>query len=230
MFGRDKNDQGGIPGLSSLGDAADRTGLPGSATFGSPAPTARPGGAQAAPSSRATASAGHVLRVATGWLLLLGSLGYAGWAIYELMSFGTCASGGPYVSTRECADGTGLKIVGITASVFVALIGVALIGSARGGLAAWALTFCGLGAMFLFFGFGPDSTGAAGEKLFGGAMGGMFMAMGLPALWLAVKPPTARERRQIKIRGAYGTELSVDTPQDGGPAPIVMARTSTPPR
>ncbi len=213
MFGNGKNDQGGIPGLSSFSQAA---------ASAAPSEARQPSGPRR--------SGLHVVRVAAGWLLLLGALGFSGWALYELMSYGTCASGGPYVSTRECADGTGLKIVGITISVFVGLIGVGLIGSARGGLAAWGLTFCGLAAMFFAIGFGPASTGASSEKIFGAAMGGMFLLMGLPGLGLALAPRSARERRQIKIHGAYGTELSVDAPQDGGPAPIVMARVGTPPR
>ena len=228
MFGRDKNDQGGIPGLGSLSQASAGTGLPGGNLGAAPAPSARADQAHAERSSSGVSPL-HLLRVTIGWLLLLGSLGYAGWAIYELMSYGTCASGGPYVSARECAPGTGLKIVGITVSVFVALIGVGLIGSNRGGLAAWGLTFCGLGALFFAMGFGPDSSGTMGEKAFGAGMGGMFMLMGLPGLFLALKPRSARERRQITIQGAYGTQLSVDAPQDGGPAPIVMAKPGTPP-
>ncbi|MBJ7473101.1 MAG: hypothetical protein JHD16_17480, partial [Solirubrobacteraceae bacterium] len=110
------------------------------------------------------------LRITIGWALLLGCLGYAGWAIYELMSYGTCASGGPYVSARECAPGTGLKIVGITLSVFGVLLGIALIGSSRAALAAWGLTFGGIGGLFVYLGFGPASTGTQSEQLFGAGM------------------------------------------------------------
>lgn len=163
-----------------------------------------------------------LLRVALGWLLLIGALTYSGWALYELMSYGTCASGGPYVSTRECAPGTGLKIVGITVSVFVGLIGVGMIGSTRGGFAAWGLTFCGIAALFLYMGFGPDASGATSEKAFGAGMGGMFLLMGLPGLFMALKPRSAAEKRQIVIQGAYGSQLSVNRPEDGGPAAVVM--------
>lgn len=164
------------------------------------------------------------LRIALGWAFIFGALAYAGWAIYELASFGSCASGGPYVSMRECADGTETKIIGIMGSVFVVLVGVALAGSWRAAAAAWGLTFTGGGVMFFAGAFGPDS-----EQLLVPftVCGVIFLAMGLPGLWEAVRPKTRTERRQRKIRGPYGVELTVDAPEDGGPAPIVMAKPGT---
>lgn len=162
----------------------------------------------------------RALRIALGWALIFGALGYAGWAIYELASYGTCASGGPYVSARECAPGTGTKIFGITGSVFVVLIGVGLTGSWRAGMAAWGLTFTGGAAMFFAGAFGPESEQLLVPFTICGVI---FAAMGLPGLWYAVKPKSRAERRQTTVRGPYGMRLSVDSHEDGGPAPVVMA-------
>ena len=70
-----------------------------------------------------------------------------------------------------------------------------------------------------------DASGMGQAVGFG--VGGLFLLMGLPGLWEAVRPRTAVEKRQITIRGAYGTQLSVNRPEDGGPAAVVMAQ---PPR
>lgn len=162
----------------------------------------------------------RAVRIAIGWLLILGGLGFSGWALYELMSYGTCASGGPYVSARECAPGTGLKIFGITGSVFVVLLGIGLVGSWRAGMAAWGLTFTGGAVMFFAGAFGPDSDQLLVPFTICGVI---FAVMGLPGLWYAIKPKSRRERRQTTVRGPYGIQLSVDSHEDGGPAPIVMA-------
>jgi hypothetical protein len=63
---------------------------------------------------------GYVLRAVAGAALMLASLAVVCFSIYELAKTGTCASGGPYVSARECPDGTGLYI----ASIFPAVIGL----------------------------------------------------------------------------------------------------------
>lgn len=211
MFGRSNDDTGGIAGLGSLSSAAHRasTGTP------TPTPVGVSGGHQ-----RRTFSPLRALRITAGWLLVLGGLAYAGWAIYELASYGTCASGGPYVSARECAPGTGTKIFGITASVFVVLFGVGLTGSWRAGMAAWGLTFTGGAVMFFAGAFGPESEQLLVPFTICGVL---FALMGLPGLFYAIKPKSRRERRQTTVRGPYGIQLSVDSHEDGGPAPIVMA-------
>ncbi len=86
------------------------------------------------------------VRALVGLLIIGGCLLFAFWALFDLVRFGSCASGGPYVSARECAPGTGWKIMGMIASVFGVLIGVGIAGSARAGLAAWGLGFTGLAA------------------------------------------------------------------------------------
>lgn len=211
MFGRSSDDTGGIAGLGSLSSAAHRASTStGGPSLGQPDRAAR--GPRMSPA--------RALVAVIGWLLIFGGIGYAGWAFMELMDYGSCASGGPYVSERECAPGTGLKMFGITASVFVVLLGIGLAGSWRAGAAAWGLTFTGGAAMFFAGAFGPDSEQLLVPFTICGIL---FAVMGLPGLWYAVRPKSRRERRQTTVRGPYGTELSVDAPEDGGPAPVVMA-------
>ena len=89
------------------------------------------------------------IRAVVGLAIIGGCLLFACWALFDLVRFGTCASGGPYLSARECAPGTGAKITGLVFSIFGVLIGVGIAGSARAGLAAWGLGFVGLAATFV---------------------------------------------------------------------------------
>lgn len=164
------------------------------------------------------------VRALVGLLIIGGCLLFAFWALFDLVRFGSCASGGPYVSARECAPGTGWKIMGMIASVFGVLIGVGIAGSARAGLAAWGLGFTGLAATFALASFGP-AAGPDNMPGMGIGMGAMFGLMGLPGLVAAMSPKSQAERRGIKLQGPYGTGVTVRQQSDGGPAPIVLADT-----
>ena len=58
-----------------------------------------------------------------GAALVLAGLGGATYCVVELAQTGTCASGGPYVSARECPHGTGWYIAGIFPGVILTLLG-----------------------------------------------------------------------------------------------------------
>jgi hypothetical protein len=77
---------------------------------------------------------GYYARTVLGAALILAGVAVMGYCIYELAHIGTCASGGPYVSARECPAGTGTLIVGIFPAVLVVIVGVGLFAS-RGGRA-----------------------------------------------------------------------------------------------
>ncbi len=62
-------------------------------------------------------------KTVVGLALVLGGLGGAAYCIVELTQIGTCASGGPYVSARQCPDGTGWLIAGIFPGVISTLLG-----------------------------------------------------------------------------------------------------------
>jgi hypothetical protein len=48
----------------------------------------------------------YVIRTLLGFGLIAFSWVLLGYAIYQLLQVGTCASGGPYVVARECRAGS----------------------------------------------------------------------------------------------------------------------------
>lgn len=118
------------------------------------------------------------------------------YSLYQVLQIGTCASGGPYVSARECPDAAGRIIVTLVVSVFVGLIGTAIWGSRgpapgseeRGGssgnvisagIVAWSGLFLGGGLTCLWAVLGPDADPGPGAKVAGIVVGVVFIPMGL---------------------------------------------------
>ena len=77
---------------------------------------------------------GYWVRVVLGVVLIVGGVAVMGYSTYELIDIGTCASGGPYESARECPEGTGTLIVSMLPATLVTLVGVGVFAS-RGGRA-----------------------------------------------------------------------------------------------
>lgn len=125
------------------------------------------------------------MRTLIGMAMIAAGVLLSAWALYELVRIGSCASGGPYVSARECPPGTGLKIFAIMGGIFLTLIGAFVVpGVAIAGV-AWGLGFTMLGAAFLVAAFGPAAPPEADSSLqwVGALVGGMFLLMGLPGLF-----------------------------------------------
>ncbi|MEN0014731.1 MAG: hypothetical protein AAGC46_15285, partial [Solirubrobacteraceae bacterium] len=130
----------------------------------------------------------YLALAATAALIFLGL-----WALLALARFGSCASGGVYVSARECAPGTGLKIVELMVSIFGTLILGGMAVAFGGSRAAWAIIgLIGgmLASYFLVTALGPDlaaagTTSDAAPALIAGAV---CAAISLPFLWQAVRP------------------------------------------
>ena len=59
-------------------------------------------------------------------MLMIGGVAGFVFCLYELAKTGTCASGGPYVSARQCPSSTPYYIVGLIGGIFVFLAGGAL--------------------------------------------------------------------------------------------------------
>jgi hypothetical protein len=66
---------------------------------------------------------GYATRAVAGAGLMLVSVVVVGFSIYKLVKTGTCASGGPYVSARQCPAGTELYILSIFPAVIGFLVG-----------------------------------------------------------------------------------------------------------
>lgn len=115
-------------------------------------------------------------------LLLLAALGAMAYGLVDLLETGTCASGGPYVSVRECPDGTATAglLVGAGGTIYcLATIAVAFRSFAAAGFWFGAL-FTGLGATFLYAQLtGHVDPSGGGIAWF---LGGLFLLMGLGPL------------------------------------------------
>lgn len=142
----------------------------------------------------------RVARTIIGMACIAAGVLLASWALYELIRIGTCASGGPYVSARECPPGTELKILALVGSIFLTIIGAAIVpGVAIAGV-AWGLGFTLLGASFLVAAFGPAApTDDSSLAWVGGFVGGMFLLMGLPGL-LAILAGGRGSRKQARAQ------------------------------
>ncbi len=71
------------------------------------------------------------LRTILGILILVASSALFLYGLYILVRGGTCASGGPYVSSKQCAAGTTTWMLILPATVMAALVGGFLV-SRRG--------------------------------------------------------------------------------------------------
>ena len=114
------------------------------------------------------------------------------YAVYELMQTGTCASGGPYVSARECPDGTFAKGLLIPVTFIAGAVGLlvfALRGDrpgrlrSRGGgggvLLVWTGLFVVTGVVALVAGFTSADPDAGTARWTGVFLAVLFGAIGL---------------------------------------------------
>lgn len=157
----------------------------------------------------------YLLRTLIGLTLIVAALVALGYAIYQLLQIGTCASGGPYVSARECPSGTERLGLLIPAAI-VALLAGAIVYAGRGKapgsdrppanewLAVWVWTgiFWSIAAGCFLGVWGPDAHPGPGGKEGGLIVGFLFVPMGLlgfaavkiPFPWSGAKPRGAAAR------------------------------------
>ena len=152
------------------------------------------------------------------------------YTIYQLLQVGTCASGGPYVSARECPDGIErlmLSMVGAIFGLFVALIVYGPRGAppdtgrkpANGGIIVWLWTglFWSL-AVGCFLGvWGPDANPGPGGKEGGLIVGFMGLIMGAGGLYTLRLGRSIRDpqKQRAMLTRVVGTATRL-TPGAGG--------------
>jgi hypothetical protein len=151
----------------------------------------------------------YLVRTLVGVLLIAGSVALASVVIYDLVRIGSCGSDGTYIAVRPCPDGTGLKILGLIVSIFVApFAGMGLLatrhaGDAQRGPAAvsvgvlwFFLLFTCMGAASLVAGRGPAAPESPGLRSAGTWIGVTFLVMGAPVLlfmvWRTLRAPAPR--------------------------------------
>lgn len=132
---------------------------------------------------------GRVLGSFASWFLFSLCMSLLVQGMFGLMAVGgSCADGGPYVSAQSCPDAVALfmplSVFGGLAAVALAMVFANGFGTSLLDL-AWPILFCGLGGAFLFAFF------ATGDPV-GLIIGGLFEAMGLVPLVLALRASTQR--------------------------------------
>jgi hypothetical protein len=65
----------------------------------------------------------YATKTIAGLALMVAGAGSLAYGVYRLVNIGTCATGGPYESVRECPSSAGLFVAMTTVGVFVFLIG-----------------------------------------------------------------------------------------------------------
>ncbi|WP_433040161.1 SHOCT domain-containing protein [Dactylosporangium sp. CS-033363] len=126
----------------------------------------------------------------------LGGVAMLGIAISHLLDTGTCGSGGPYVTARECPEGSavwGLALpVGFfvwLTSLFVSKAGLAKPGA---GQIVWTVGFLGGGLALLFKAFTQTLGADANLGIY--IMASIFIPAGI-AIWIPAFVRFSRERR-----------------------------------
>jgi hypothetical protein len=136
------------------------------------------------------------LRTLLGVAIIAGSVAAASLLIYDLVRIGSCSSGSVYFTVNPCPAGTGWKILGMIAAIFVLpFAGMAVLGTrggaegagrgqsiaAVGGLWFFLLFTC-MGAAALVAGDGPAAPDEGSMRSGARWVAGTFLVMGAPAL------------------------------------------------
>lgn len=182
---------------------------------------------------------GYWVKAVLGLALFLAGLAAMEYAVWELMSIGTCASGGPYVSARECPEGTVGKALLIPAGLIVGGIGIvvfALRGQRPGAaddarrlsaiVLGWSALFLATGVVILVGGFSSDAPDAGNAKLTGIIIAAVFIPMGLvPLRWIVGR--SALRRRYNAITSQF--LQSAEGMPAAAPGPVGPPRSAPPP-
>jgi hypothetical protein len=182
---------------------------------------------------------GRAIANVVAGLFALGALVVFELSLVHLLQTGTCASGGPYVSARQCPSGTGGWIAGLTLSIFAGLIAsLVFVATARGKVGWGSImfgTFFTVTALVAGYAalFDDQAVSAPGAQLGGLIVAGIFLPMGLIPLALGIKalqvsrregglmsaPGHAVERRFSGLGGGRDPKLPGAVPDLGGPGP-----------
>lgn len=153
------------------------------------------------------------------------------YAIYQLLQVGTCASGGPYVSARECPEGIERLMLVIPGALFLMFVGLFVYGGRgappdtgrkpfNGGIIVWFWTglFWSL-AVGCFLGvWGPEANPGPGGKEGGLIVGFMGLLFGIGGLLTLKLGKRARDPDQQRaIVGKVAQTAARFTPASGGP-------------
>lgn len=149
---------------------------------------------------------GYLIKAPLGLGMFIGGLVLANVKLVSLLETGTCASGNtPYQIAQPCPSGTGTDILLLMGSIFATIIGIGLF-AYRGDppwdkdrpinldsdfsfpAFAWGVAFTATGAVSLMAGLTNEAVKHnAGSKLGALIVGGTFVVMGLPVLFVSLR-------------------------------------------
>ena len=137
-----------------------------------------------------------------------------GYGIFQLLQVGTCASGGPYVSARECPDGIGGLMFALSGGIILLFVAAGIYiargtppGSDRkpqnAGVVIWFWTglFWALAIGCFLAVWGPDANPGPGGETGGLIVGFMGLIMGAGGL-LALKFGRRKKRASTTVNPA----------------------------
>jgi Short C-terminal domain len=184
---------------------------------------------------------GYLIKAPLGLGLFFGGLVLANVKLVSLLETGTCASGNtPYQIAQPCPSGTGTDILLLMGSIFAAIIGIGLF-AYRGDppwdrnrpinlesdfsfpAFAWGIAFTGTGAVSLIAALTNEAVKQnAGSKLGALIVGGTFLVMGLPVLFVSLRylihDFTHRDEQRAKADARVA-----GTPRGGAPSGMTGA-------
>ena len=172
---------------------------------------------------------GYLIKAPLGLGMFIGGIVLFNVKLVSLLQTGTCASGNvnyQIAPGHQCPSGTGTDILLLMAGIFGGLIGAGIFAS-RGdppwnkdrpinsassfsfGVFAWGLFFTATGATSLIASLSDQQIqGSNGGQLGGLIVGGVFLAMGVPALaislWGLVSGIGKRDERPATPRPPQG--------------------------
>jgi hypothetical protein len=156
-----------------------------------------------------------------------------GYGIYDMLQVGTCASGGPYVSARQCPDGTGGIFFALTGGIIGMFLAAGIYltrgkppGSAtppsNRGIVIWFWTglFWSLAAGSFLGVWGPNAAPGPGGNVGGLIVGFMGLIMGAGGLFALGwghrrKPSRLFSPTVLGLAGAAARQIGVvGAPED----------------
>jgi hypothetical protein len=171
------------------------------------------------------------------------------YSIYQFLQIGTCASGGPYISARQCPSGTGIYFAGLFGGIILGLIAVGIYatrgtppGVSEGdyqsprvsfGILAWSLLFLGTGIIGIIAVLhGNPGPGAKTGAIIVAAV---FIPMGAIPLLASLrrgptsKSPPVRLRPPPAAAGGAGFGGGAYSPPGGEGSPLGWVSAPAPP-
>ncbi len=129
------------------------------------------------------------IRVYAGLALMAACIYFAVTGLTELVRYGSCSSGGMYVSQRECAPGAGWDFLAVFGGTFGVILSLFLTASNRAVQACIGLVAATFASYFFVTAFGADLTPGGSVTTPTAIAGTVCTLIALPLLATAMRQP-----------------------------------------